>query len=150
MRNISFALTQEQVRARIKTVTRRAGWANLQPGTRLRGVNKCQGLKPGEKPVSLAVIEVVDVRREALDVLERNPAYGRAECILEGFPGMEGAEFVAMFCDHMMHRPEWPVTRIEFRYLDGIDASLVLPVPEQRALNERINAARRAQKETAC
>lgn len=117
MKNISFALTEPQVRARTKTVTRRQGWKDLKPGTRLRAVNKCQGLKPGEKPVELALIEVVDVRVEPLNRMTLEPEYGRAECAREGFPDMNPDDFVAMFCDHMAYLPPLAVRRIEFRYL---------------------------------
>lgn len=52
MKNISFMLTTEQVRTRIKTVTRRMGWRNSKPGDVLCGVEKGMGLKAGEKIVS--------------------------------------------------------------------------------------------------
>jgi hypothetical protein len=117
VKNISFALTQPQVSARTKTVTRRGGWKSAIPGLRLRGVNKCQGLKAGEHPVELALIEVVSVRVEPLERMTLEPEYGRAECILEGFPDMSPEDFVAMYCDHNAWLPGWPVTRIEFRYL---------------------------------
>ena len=46
-RNMSFALTTEQFKARTKTVTRRFGWWFLKPGDVVRGVEKAMGLKPG-------------------------------------------------------------------------------------------------------
>jgi hypothetical protein len=49
VRNISFALTTAQVRARTKTVTRRVGWTFLKPGDLLQPVVKCRGLKKGER-----------------------------------------------------------------------------------------------------
>lgn len=49
MRNISFALTTEQIRNQTKTVTRRVGWANLKPGTLLQPIEKGQGLKKGDR-----------------------------------------------------------------------------------------------------
>ena len=36
MRSMSFMLTTQQIRDRTKSVTRRTGWADLQPGTLLR------------------------------------------------------------------------------------------------------------------
>jgi hypothetical protein len=66
MRNISFSFTEEQFLDGSKDVTRRLGWANLKPGQRLMGCQKCQGIKPGEKIVRLGEIEVVSVRREPL------------------------------------------------------------------------------------
>lgn len=118
MRNISFFLTQQQIRDRTKTVTRRQGWAGAKPGERLQGVVKAQGLKPGEKIEKLAVIEVVSNRPEPLNKMERQPEYGKSECVKEGFPEMDGEEFVEMFCEHMKHQPDWPVNRIEFKYVD--------------------------------
>ena len=76
---------------------------------------KCQGLKPGEKLVKLGEIEVVSVRREPLSAMMGDPIYGKSEAIREGFPGMSGAKFVAMFCRHMRVFYYTPITRIEFK-----------------------------------
>jgi hypothetical protein len=74
------------------------------------------GLKRGEKLEQLAVIEVVDVRREPLDAITDD------DVAREGFPGKDAAWFVAMFRKAMgvgslgirdSKTPE--VTRIEFR-----------------------------------
>lgn len=132
MRNMSFALTTEQVRARQKTVTRRLGWTFLKPGDRIRAVVKCQGLKKGEKVEPLAVLRVVDVRREPLRRLLDEIGYGFRECEREGFPNASPPAFVAFFCgshrwptlymDGHVHEPSRPctpddeVTRIEFVY----------------------------------
>lgn len=118
MRRMSFMLTRDQIRARTKTVTRRLGWRNLKPGERIRAVNKCMGLKKGEKAIDLAVLEVVSVHREQLKAIE-----GRfSETLAEGFPFDHPkswpSEFIAMFCEHMKCTPETEVTRIEFRYVD--------------------------------
>ena len=137
MRNISFALTTDQVRNRTKTVTRRIGWATLTPGTLLQPARKCQGLKKGEKikPIG-GPIRVVSVRRERLDRMEVDAIYGQQECIAEGFPNLSPVEFVAMFCaTHKIpdtrpfglprnRRQPFPmlpcdeVTRIEFEYVN--------------------------------
>lgn len=114
MRNISFALTTDQIRARTKTVTRRLGWKTLRPGTLLRAVVKSRGLKPGETVQPLAVIRVVKVTREPLREIARHgddPA-------LEGYPQMTPEQFVAHFCGHMKVTPDTEVTRIEFEYVD--------------------------------
>lgn len=87
MRNISFMLTQQQIRERTKTVTRRVGWEKLQAGELLRGVEKGMGLKAGEKVVPLATIRVVSARREALSAMTADVDYGFAECAKEGFGG---------------------------------------------------------------
>lgn len=117
MRNISFALTEAQIVAGTKFVTRRLGWKKLKPGDRLQGCRKCMGLKPGEAIVRLCVIEVVSVRREKLRQMIDVPDYGQREAFDEGFPQMSGAQFVEMFCRHMKATPETEVTRIQFRYV---------------------------------
>lgn len=132
MRNISFSLTTPQVRACTKTVTRRLGWANVKVGERLQGCEKCMGRKKGEPLVKLAVIEVVSVRRERLDMLTRykqtgtltlakEGAYFEQEAIdeikREGFPEMTPKQFVSMFCEHMRCQPSKVITRIEFKYV---------------------------------
>lgn len=136
MRSMSFALTTAQVRARTKTVTRRLGWTFLKPGDRIRAVVKCQGLKKGETQEQLAVLRVVDVRREPLRRMTDDLDYGFEEARREGF-GDDAtlkwpSEFVRFFCSS--HRvdifdpcrarfsrpctPEDEVTRIEFAYED--------------------------------
>ncbi len=72
MKNISFALTIPQVISQTKTVTRRTGWLNLKIGERLSAVAKCMGLKKGETIERLGVIEVLDVRREALNSITQD------------------------------------------------------------------------------
>lgn len=122
MKHISFFLTTPQIRARTKTVTRRMGWRDLKPGTRLWAVVKGQGLRKGERVEKLCLIEVVDVRREDLRRLMEAPAYGRRECVLEGFPHLTPDQFVEMFCaSHKGCTPDTDVTRIEFRYVEETD-----------------------------
>jgi hypothetical protein len=118
VRNISFALTTDQIRNRTKTVTRRVGWRFLKPGDRLCACVKCMGLKPGEKIERLGVIEVVSLRREPLALMTHLRTYGDKEAALEGFPRLIGWEFVDMFCRHMGVRMYDEVTRIEFRYVE--------------------------------
>lgn len=122
MRNISFAMTTEQVRARRKTVTRRLGWKNLMPGETLCAVVKSQGLKKGEKVEKIGPIRVVDVRRQFLDrLIHGDPIYGLQECAKEGFdlshPMGTPEGFVKEFCSHNGCKPDDWVTRIEFEYL---------------------------------
>ncbi len=123
MRNMSFMLTTGQVRAKAKTVTRRLGWVKLQPHELVRAVEKCMGLKPGEKIRPITTIRVLSVRREPLDALMADPVYGSAECAREGFgdhPALSRpGEFVRFFCDsHRGCTPQTTVTRIEFEYVD--------------------------------
>lgn len=122
MRNMSFMLTPDQILDRSKTVTRRTGWATLQPGTLVRAVRKGMGLKKGEKVEELAVIRIVSVRREVLArVIDEND-YGFNEVRLEGLtdhPQVKGwpSQFVEFFA--ATHRCEIrdTVTRIEFEYV---------------------------------
>lgn len=119
MRNISFALTTEQIRNRTKTVTRRLGWLTIQPGTLLQACEKCQGLKPGEKLKKLCVIRVKSIHRGALrNLLVSGPAgFDDLETDREGFPGVSRQRFVDMFCELMDCEPGTWVTRIEFEYV---------------------------------
>jgi len=107
-------MTTRQFRDRSKTVTRRCGWLKLKAGTRLQAVVKGMGLKKGEHPEKLGVIEVVSVGREQLSVITQE------EVNREGFPEMTPAEFVEMVCKgHRGCKPETVVTRIEYRYIDA-------------------------------
>lgn len=114
---MSVALTEQAVRGRRKTVTRRLGWANLKPGERLTLCRKVMGRKHRDGTVEPLVrivdVEVVAVRREPLSSI------GPGETALEGFPDMTGGAFVGFFCEHMRCTPDTPVTRIEWRYLDA-------------------------------
>jgi hypothetical protein len=112
MRNISFSLTTDQIRAKTKTVTRRLGWHNLKPGTLLQACVKCMGLKPGEKIQKLAVIRVVAVEREPLEEITVD------DVRREGFDAMTPDEFIKVFCEHMGVDRFAEVTRIEFEYED--------------------------------
>lgn len=116
-RHMSFALTRNQIEARTKTVTRRAGWRFLKAGDVLNAVNKVRGFRPGEHPVLLAQIRVTDVRVEplkaitAVDVVAEGLA---AHWDVEGVP----ERFIEFFCKtHKGCTPETEVTRIAFEYL---------------------------------
>jgi len=145
MRNMSFALTTAQVRARRKWVTRRTGWRFAKPGMRVWAVEKCQGLKRGGHVVRITPIEFTVVRFEPLRRLIDDIEYGFEELRLEGFdfrdpiPGIDAywyypVSFVEMFCathtvpagefDPFRNRvpmrrctPDDEVTRIEFEYV---------------------------------
>lgn len=119
---MSFALTEPQILAGTKTVTRRLGWEKLKPGDLVRPVRKCMGLKPGQKiePIR-GPIRIVSVRRERLDRMAEELEYGIAECILEGFGNHPEYSipdaFVEFFCEsHRPCEPHWLITRIEFEY----------------------------------
>ena len=111
-RNMSFALTPEQIKNRTKTVTRRFGWWFLKPGDEICAVEKSMGLKKGEKIKRLAMIRVVSVRVEPLNLITRD------DCIKEGFPEYTPETFVDMLQNHYGNRikPNKNVNRIEFEY----------------------------------
>lgn len=112
-RLMSVALTEEQVRNRTKTVTRRLGWRFLEPGDRLTLCRKVMGRKAGEPLVRIADVEVVGVRRELLRDIEPG------DVAREGFADWTCGQFIYFFCEHMACEPWTTVTRIEWRYLDG-------------------------------
>lgn len=113
MRSMSFSLTTDQIRNRSKSVTRRLGWKNLKPGTLIRAVVKCMGLKKDEAMQPLAVLCVTSVRRERLDEIDN------ADVAREGFRSIGRSDFMRLFCEHNGCHPTEEVTRIEFRYVPG-------------------------------
>ena len=118
-RNMSFALTTEEIRNRTKTVTRRVGWGFLRPGDIVNACVKCMGLKSGEKVQRLAQIRIVRTRIEPLSRMIDQPEYGASEAAKEGFPGWSGDQFVDMFMDHVpaSFDTDTLVNRIEFEYV---------------------------------
>lgn len=110
-RNMSFSLTTNQVKASIKTVTRRLGWDSLRPGDLVNACEKAMGLRRGETVNKLALIRVVAARREPL------AAITRPDVRWEGFPEMTPGEFIAMFCAHNRCTLDTQVNRIEFEYV---------------------------------
>jgi hypothetical protein len=111
-RLMSVALTEEAVRARTKTVTRRLGWRYLRPGERVCLCRKVMGRGPGEPLVRIAVVEIVDVRVEPLSAVTDD------DVAREGFAGRSAGWFVEFFTTHMRATPDTAVTRIQWRYLD--------------------------------
>jgi hypothetical protein len=117
MRNMSFAYTTRQCRARTKTMTRRLGWRSLKPGDLVQQVEKAQGLALGEHPVPIHVIQITHTRWEPLKAITWH------DVILEGFPYdcvMDTERFIKMFC--ILNAPgchrNTLVNRIVFRYID--------------------------------
>lgn len=112
-RNMSFALTTDQILNRTKTVTRRFGWWFLKSGDELCAVEKAMGLKKGEQINRLAMIRVVSVRREPLNKITQE------DCIREGFPDDTPDTFVDMLQDHYggAIAPDKECNRIEFEYI---------------------------------
>lgn len=132
-RLMSVAFTEDAVRNRTKTVTRRKGWWKdkngrriVRAGDRIILCRKIMGRKPGEPLVRIAEVEVVDVRREVLASIGKcgcwdkhaQQTYAEVEVASEGFPGMDPEEFIRRFFVEAqgMTRDDL-VTRIEWRYL---------------------------------
>lgn len=110
-RLMSVALTEEAVRERRKTVTRRLGWKFLKPGDRLILCPKTRGVSKADRE-ELAEVEVVDARREPLRNITDE------DVRLEGFE-WQREYFMLFFMEHMrLTSPNTEVTRIEWRYLD--------------------------------
>lgn len=112
-RLMSVSLTEDAVRERRKTVTRRLGWTFLKPGDRLTLCRKVMGRRKGEPLVRIAEVEVISVRRERLADILGDPL----DVSREGFPRWTPSQFVNFFCDHMRCYPQQDITRIEWRYL---------------------------------
>ncbi len=118
-RNMSCAITTNQVKKRIKNVTRRMGWTFLEPGDTVQLVEKAMGLKKGEKIKKLCLVRIIRNDPEPLRKMVDDPEYGRIECVREGFPGFTPMRFLVMFCrSHKGCMPETVVNRIEWEYID--------------------------------
>lgn len=120
-RLMSVALTEQAVVDRTKTVTRRVGWRMVKPGDRLTLCRTVMGRRRPDGSVEplerLAEVEVVDVRRESLDLIDQ------ADVRREGFHIETPRWFVTFFCNtHPGCTPATTVTRIEWRYLDENEA----------------------------
>jgi hypothetical protein len=117
---MSVRFTQDAVRQRRKTVTRRKGWTFLKPGHQLTLCTKTRGRKAGEPLERITTVEVVDVRRERLGRLLDEPDYAATELALEGMlPPWTAEQFIqSFFTEAQGINPNDVVTRIEWRYLD--------------------------------
>ncbi len=111
-RNMSFAITTQQMIDQTKTVTRRTGWSNLRPGEIICAVEKGMGLKKGEQVKRIGLIEIVTVAQEELCTITQ------ADVTREGFPTMTPDQFVTMFCLTHKCQPNQAVTRIEFKHIN--------------------------------
>lgn len=113
MRLISCSLTQRQIRDRSKTETRRLRWLNVKPGDVLCFVDKCMGLKKGERPQKISLVIVTHAWREPLNAIDQSAV------IREGFPEMTPPEFVSMFSKNMRCAGDEIITPIRFLYIPG-------------------------------
>lgn len=123
-RLMSVAFTEQAVRERAKTVTRRKGWMFAKPGDRLTLCRKVMGRKSGDPLVRICDVEVVSVRREPLRAMLDDLDYGFAETEREGMHVQDAAAiFPSVFVERYFERAQGmssddEVTRIEWRYLD--------------------------------
>lgn len=126
-RLMSVAFTEQAVRERRKTVTRRKGWLFLKPGDRLTLCRKVMGRRKGEPLERIAEVEVVSVRREPLIAVAGPYIEDRStggviwpELIAEGFPDIGPGEFMRRYFTEAQGMNSMDdVTRIEWRYIDG-------------------------------
>lgn len=124
-RLMSVALTEQAVRDRRKTVTRRLGWKHLKPGDQLTLCRKVMGRKRADGTVDplvrIAEVEIIDVRREPLNAITDDDVAreGFNDPAWQADPWGPAGCFVAFFCQHMRCDPEDWVTRIEWRYLEA-------------------------------
>lgn len=121
-RRMSVQLTQDQVRARIKTETRRHRdtWKDLRPGDRLILIEKGMGLPKGAKQVVITEVEVTANDLEPLyDITDEAVA-------AEGFPDWDTFRFVEFWLDShgvpafrsQNEAMAYEVRVIKWRYLD--------------------------------
>jgi hypothetical protein len=111
MQNMSFFKTIQQIIDETKTVTRRLGWWKLKPGDLLCAVEKCQGLKKGERIKRLKIIRVISVRKERLFEITDE------DVRREGFPGKSREWFIDFFMRFNKCTCYVIVNRIEFEYI---------------------------------
>ncbi|KKN77646.1 hypothetical protein LCGC14_0357710 [marine sediment metagenome] len=113
MRNMSFSKTTGQARDRSKIVTRRWGWWFLKPGDKVQQVEKCMGLKLGEKVKKIHVIEITSVGEEPLGDITDD------ECVREGLEllTVTGLQDLLRSMKPKKFKGEHP-NRIEFKYVD--------------------------------
>lgn len=123
MRNMSFAMTETQVREQTKDVTRRLGWLFLKPGDLVQPVRKAMGLRKGEQIEKIGPpIRIVSTRRELLSSM-LSPDYGWEEMVREGFamhPELDHPKaWVQWFAKGHGCTLTDLVSRIEFEYTEA-------------------------------
>lgn len=121
-RLMSVAFTEDAVRERRKTVTRRVGWWEtkagrriLKPGDQLTLCRKVMGRKAGEPLVRIAEVEVVSVIREPFYMVKMCDELDR-----EGCGHLTWLEFWKKYFEPQGVHYTDDVTRIEWRYLDEV------------------------------
>jgi hypothetical protein len=112
-RLMALSLAERQVRALVKTVTRRLGWRMLRVGDQLTLCRKVMGRRRRWAP------RPDRRRRSHLSAPRALDAITVADVTAEGFPQMTPTQFVSFFCAiHQGCEPGTEITRIEWRYLD--------------------------------
>lgn len=129
VRLMSVAHTEQAVIEQLKDVTRRLGWWTdkngrrlLLPGDRLQLCRKVMGRRDGEPLVRLAVVEVVDVRRERLneiteDDIDREGVEPHVYLPASLVAAPRKYWWISWFCRTMGCTSTTEITRIEWRYL---------------------------------
>lgn len=147
-RRMPCSLTIDQVVTRWKTETRRSpqAWTKIRPGDRLTLVDRCMGLKQGEKQQVLApLVEVVKNRIEPILAIDDEAVYR------EGFNGypLEFAVFWAFAhalgpklraegirSYDLALRPDAKRASAIRRALDGVDCRVI----EWRYLDDEVSS----------
>jgi|SRR6185437_849977 len=111
MKLISCSLTQSQILDHSKTETRRLKCLKVKAGDFLLIVDRVMGFKKGERPKPLALVQVIEVRREPLDNILPDAV------VREGFPNLTPDEFVQMFVKNMRCDYREMITVIRWRYI---------------------------------
>ena len=121
-RNMSFAMTTQQVLSQTKSVTRRFGWWYLKPGDIIQPVKQAMGLKLGEKIIRLnGPIEILSAWGEPLNAITQD------DVMKEGFPDWTPNQFIEFLVSKYKCDPTKEINRIEYKYLE--------PVACQRSLD---------------
>ncbi|MPZ19766.1 MAG: ASCH domain-containing protein [Luteitalea sp.] len=127
MRRMSFSHAASEVRAGMKTVTRRLGWRFLKPNELIQAVDKAPGSRSAGPVRRLAILRVQNVRVEPLARLIEDARYAEDELPREGFPCWSRDDFIARFLRrHRLTTTAIEVTRIEFEYVEPVPTSVDL------------------------
>jgi len=120
-----------------KEVTRRDGWAFLEPETQLMAVEKAQGIPPGGRVKKIGPILVASVKMEPSQKMLDNEVYGMQEIRLEGFRGKFRLpiDFVLFLEEELKIPRAKPINRIEFSRLYNIPDFWSCPKCKYRASN---------------
>ena len=111
-RLMSVALTEQAVRDRRKTVTRRLGWRMLKPGDHLTLCRKVMGRRKDEPLIRICEVEVVDVRRERSGTSRTRTS---SERVSTSMSGRRPIPWTLLRAREV--QPDTEVTRVEWRYL---------------------------------